>query len=148
MSYYTRDEFSASLRSGTPTEVVNFLQAVADADFDKAETLAPDHPFFRTKKWLALLCGIDAKAIWPEADGKMSLNRNQDGSMMLKLHSTAKNFSKEIETFCDWIVPHIAASEGEVLGEFEDDDYEYRLFPTQLVFQRARIEQRSSEIPR
>jgi len=147
MGYYTRVKFRASLRGDTPSEVVDLLSAVADGDRSRAEAISPKHPFFEAPRWMGLLCGTYAAPSWPEADGRLSIERCSDGSLVLAFHSSTKNYDKELDKFCDWLAPHLAVDQGQVVGEFEGEDDAYeRRYPTQLIAQVGRIDKLYKDI--
>lgn len=104
--------------------------AFAADDCLRAVAAATDHEFFTAEHWVELLCGTCAAPCWPEADGRLLVERKPDGSFVLSFHSSTKNYDGEIDKFLTWISPYIASATGEVIGEFEGEQDD---FPTQLI---------------
>ena len=53
MGMYTELHFNAELRKDVPQEVLNVLSYMLDSDKDRPAL--PDHPLFRTQRWLFML---------------------------------------------------------------------------------------------
>lgn len=140
MGHYTRVRFSTALRSDMPSDVVELLSAVAVNDWDHAEEIVPQHEFFKADYWQPLLRGTYAAPSWPEADGKLTFDRNVDGSYRLSFHSSTKNYGHEIDKFLAWIGPYVASPPGEVLGEYEGEPEYPPDPPTLLVAQVGRVD--------
>lgn len=140
MGHYTRVRFASVLRSDTPVDVVDLLSAVAAGDWSRAEEIVPQHEFFKAERWDALLRGRYAAPRWPEADGKLTFDRNADGSYSLAFHSSTKNYDDEVDKFVAWIGPYVASPPGEVLGEYEREPEYPPIPPTLLVAQLGRID--------
>jgi hypothetical protein len=137
MSYYTRMKFAAVLRSDTPSEVLAVLSAVAAGDGATANAIAPKHEFFEAEHWHGVLRGQYAAPSWPDADGRLAVERSDNGSLRLTFHSSTKNYDSEIDKFLAWIGPHVAPAPGELLGEFQGEESDR---PTLLVAQGGRID--------
>jgi hypothetical protein len=139
MGHYTRMKFDAVLSGDTPQPVIDLLLGATRYSWPSPESL-PAHPLFGKGHWKEVLRG-NATSKWPEADGELRIDVNDDGSLRLAFHTSLKNYDDEIHAFCDWIAPYLVDEPGTVVGEFESDSWEWDALPTLLIAQRGSIDQ-------
>jgi hypothetical protein len=112
MGMYTDFCFDAEFKANTPSEITELLTAWSKGD-DLTNDL-PDHPFFKCDRWsfIGHCCSyyFDSKPLF-RFEFDSILNK-----YTINIRCNLKNYSDEIEKFCDWIYPYLAKAEGEFLG--------------------------------
>jgi len=137
MGMYTEFYFRANINDGP---VADWLDANINGDDDWFRTPFDDHDFFTSDRWSSVLIG--GGAVYQESRTPIFRRKQACGPYhhQLVIASSLKNYGDEIESFLEWISPHLDMHVGEFLGyslyEDSDDDGDlWREHPT-LHFHR------------
>jgi hypothetical protein len=113
MSYITEIKLKINLGKNTPPKLIEWIDKCIDST---QKTQYEDHPFFETERWQKIFAtyGYDGYS-------KPTLTKVKNG-YTLELHTDINYESEELNTFIDWIKPHILGRKKKVyLGWFERD---------------------------
>lgn len=125
MGMYTELHYNVRLREDTPSNVIGTLQAMVGGTDQKSAPF--DHPLFKSdgSRWGWMLKG---DSYYFDADTRSTLRFDDIvGQYYLCVRCNIKNYSREIQNFCDWLDPYVDANTGDFLGfsryeESEDPD--------------------------
>jgi len=114
MGMYTELHFNAKLREDTPESVITVLKYMLDFKPGDPQPPLPDHPLFKTDRWLVML---SMDSYYFAADTHSTLRKDEiNDDWYLCIRCNLKNYGSEIEKFIDWIDPYVDAFEGDFLG--------------------------------
>lgn len=103
MGMYTELNIGVSLRSDTPSNVVDILRYMLGDDIDNVETT--DHPLFSTHRW-AMMLRCDSYYFDGRTDSSM-VRDDVDHEYKLNVRCNFKNYNNEIVLFMDFIHPYL-----------------------------------------
>jgi hypothetical protein len=113
MGMYTEFYFRANVKDGEVADWlhsrINFL-GTGGLPFD-------EHPFFDSDRWEQVFWG--GGAVYQESRSPIFRRKDQaicQYDNQLVLASSLKNYGSEIESFIDWIAPHLKMPAGDFLG--------------------------------
>jgi hypothetical protein len=133
MGMYTALHFTAALKRDVPDDVVNILRYMLDRGGEWSEPPTPDHPLFETARWDFML---NADSYYFEADTHSALVPYPTSGFGLSITCNFKNYTGELASFLDWILPFVDARPGEFLGyhQYEEDEHPTLIYyPTKEV---------------
>ena len=103
MGMYTELIFGASLKKGTPNEVIECLKYMMGEIEEKPNSLSDKFEWlFRCASYYFGVCRPVTK-MWKD---------RMDNAWVISTRSNIKNYHGEIEAFLDWIKPHIGSGSG------------------------------------
>jgi len=120
MGMFTELIFGAALKEGTSSQVIEALKYMIGETKDKPS----DFPLPDGRCAWLLRCGSYSFAV-NNSVSKMWLD-NIDNQWHISTRSNIKNYENEIETFLEWIKPHIDSGSGNndlyAIVMYEDED--------------------------
>jgi hypothetical protein len=135
MGMYTEFYFRARIKDGAVTD---WLDEQINGDNDWFPAPFDEHEFFKCDRWSHVFIG--GGAVYQESRTPIFRRKNRSGGgpygNELVLASSLKNYGDEIESFMEWITPHLDMYHGNFLGySLYEDSYdlvgdEYREHPT------------------
>jgi len=144
MGMYTEFYFRANIKDGP---VADWLDKQINADDDWFQTGFDDHEFFTLDRWSSVFIG--GGSVSQESRTPIFRRKNRAGGgpygNELVLASSLKNYGGEVESFIEWITPHLDMHTGDLLGYelYEDscDDADvYREHPTLYFHNREPVD--------
>lgn len=127
MGMYTELVLNVTISSDAPEEVVTMLRAMANRDVEPGDLPRPDHPFFKTGRWSALMAASSHYFI-PFALSEMR-SLDYTSYHYLSTRSDLKNYDNEIDLFIDWLTPYVDHDGFAGYKRYEEDEH-----PTLLYF--------------
>jgi hypothetical protein len=141
MGMYTEFYFRANIKEG---EVADWLHTQINGGGDSFQTPFDEHEFFTSDRWSSVFIG--GGAVYQESRRPIFRRKSDGGEPyhhQLILASSLKNYGSEIESFVEWITPHLDMHEGEFLGyslyedsDGADDSEQWREHPTLYFHKR------------
>jgi hypothetical protein len=132
MGMYTEFHYNAELLTSTPQCVIDTLAFMVG---DKKDIMVlPDHPLFSHTSWQSML---RSDSYYFAAD-TISTFRYDNTAMawFICIRCNLKNYSYEIERFCDWLDPWVCAEKGDFLGFSRHEEQQ----APELIFKQSEAE--------
>lgn len=142
MGMYTEFYFRANIKNGPVADWLD-QQINNDGNF---ETAYDGNPFFMSNRWAHVFIGEGA--VYQESRRPIFRRKAAYGEPcdnQLVIASSLKDYGSEIESFVEWITPHLEMGEGDFLGYelYEDttygDDGEWREHPVLYFMHRESV---------
>jgi hypothetical protein len=110
MGMYTEFHYNVSLRKDVPADVVSILNYLTEG----GDEFRTNDPFFECSRW-RFLCTMDSYYFAADTCSSLRFD-NIAQNWVLCIRSNLKNYSLEIEKFCEWLDPYVDAFGGDFLG--------------------------------
>lgn len=118
MGDYTEIVIKARIKSEIPKYVKDILTHMFDTDvnFDEEyiNSILPDHKFFKCKRW-HMIGSCSSSYHTPLSNKKYKNDR-------IFIRIDLKNYSGEIDSFIDWLMPYVNEFPGKYIG-YKWDEY-------------------------
>lgn len=131
MGFYTDFSVDLTLRSDTPTEVVDVIRYMVWENWEqdpRNEIIPPhlpDHALFRCERWHHFLSSTSHG------------NRKFDGLHLEIDSGSFKNYDDEIVKFTDWIAPYCVPQEKPILESENEANHQTRHYSNGRRFHRT-----------
>ncbi len=121
MGMYTELYLGIDLKPETPPRVIEILKAMIDLTAENMTDL-PEHPFFKTERWH--WCLKSGGSYYFDAQPHCLFEYDDiTKGWHLTFGTNIKNYTREWESFVDWIAPWINEEDGHIGHyRYEEDD--------------------------
>lgn len=137
MGHYTGYKVDIRLHPDIPAQYLAILKwmALGDESDETPHPPLPDHPFFQTRRWGAILVGSSFYFEWkhPPADYPGILTQDEHGYWRVFSVSSTTGWEEDLSKFLLWLMPWIVPGEEEFvyLGQA---NYEEAAYPMNAIW--------------
>ena len=128
MGMYTRFCLQVTFKETLPSDILEVLRCLLSGTNFKE----PDHPFFKSDRYWAIARCSSAYHDWINCATICEASHDPN-IKWISIVSDLKNYSNEIEMFCDWIAPYVETEELAGYKRYEEND-----LPTLLFFNNGK----------